>query len=224
MRWTSQKNPNGTVLWSAPTNSGTLGGNTVSVGPDGTIWVLGRRRIIGVSSSTGQTKCTYTYNDGEATGLVVDGLGNVYVFYLGNYFSQTQLVALSNECKLLWNVSQPIFITTAETVGMALSPKGDALYLSSTHEPKLIAFNTANGKVNWEYPVKSSQNPSVGPDGTIYVAAGASGLIAISPTGSTLWKRHERAIQTVVLSANNDLFTASGVLSVEAIPASHRLK
>lgn len=73
-----------------------------------------------------------------------------------------------------------------------------------------------NGGVKWQVPLRSGDvidecTPTVGKDGTIFVASGSGYVYAIRPNGTALWSRqYGSSIRTsIVIGTNNNLYFAA---------------
>lgn len=102
----------------------------------------------------------------------------------------------------------------------------------------LLAFDTADGDVLWTYPINivSSSNPTIGPDGTIYIATqlgdyvpgtGFEGgyLYAINPNGTLRW-RFESGVDncgfetTAAVGPNGDIYIQHNCRGLMALSSS----
>jgi outer membrane protein assembly factor BamB len=185
-KWLHSLSPDGAERWTILLSNGLLG--SAAIGQDGTIY-LGNQafdtKLYAVSSGGG--KRWEVPVSGIVRGSpVIDASGDIY------FSLDTRLVALSPDGSMKWELERP------GSSGPALAQDG-TLYLG--FETYHFGAVTSGGRLKWNYqtPGAVSAAPTIGPDGTIYIATNQGEVLALRDSGFPLmnspWPRYQHDSQ-----------------------------
>jgi outer membrane protein assembly factor BamB len=126
-------------------------------------------------------------------------LGPDGTFYVANFpgvlFALRDSPSASDQLQVVWRFHPPMASSFHATP--ALSADGSTLYLgfasggfNAPGAATLYAVNTSNGQSTWNADLGATRvmaSPTVGPDGTVYVATADGHLFAVDQNGSVKW-------------------------------------
>lgn len=163
--------PAGSVQWCFPTGSAL--NPTVSLGPDGTVYVAADWDAVYAVGPDGETRWSYPAV-GEVTPIAVDADGSV-VFGVDR-----ALHAVSARGELRWRC------TPQATVGPPVIGPDRTIYLAAGDH--LIAVDSA-GRQRWSTRRIDTPTgcPAVGSDSTVYVGTSQGLVYAVRPDGTIKW-------------------------------------
>jgi len=190
-------NPDGSLKWSypLPPSWAIAGPTTTKLWLDGTIYFAS-------APLSGPGKITALYPSGAlkweypTAGRSVDtlALGPDGTLYSG--FDGLRFYALNPDGTLKWE----LFTSITTFIGPSAIGADGTIYVVPPYSTALAApvtlcaFNT-DGTLKWNYTyaslnqtITSSSNPSIGPDGSIYMISPAEGLSVFSPDGAVKWQ------------------------------------
>lgn len=180
-------NPDGSIRWKKPlSSSGSVPGGGFSVGPEGTIYLVGAK--VGALSETGAEKWTVDPADPK-TGAAVDKAGNLY------YVSTSDaLISLSPDGNTRWqyDFSQTIDGNTT----MAITGKNDIIIPVAAGD-KVVSISQGGSK-NWEFDDQGNlqfpttnfmYSPIVSSKNKIIFADHQEKLYALNSDGTLSWSR-----------------------------------
>ncbi len=185
-------NPNGTLKWSYPLNTDT---QSSALSSDGTIYAGSIDGYLYAINSDGTLKWrTKLYDGNYSLRYSSPTIGSDGTIYIGLGFQGDfgELVALNPNGSIKWTYS-----STSRVRGCPAIGSDGTIYISTVAGES--GFNRSlggvhavspNGTRKWIFTNISLYDkygsPSVGQDGTIYVASG-NGIYAISPQGAQKW-------------------------------------
>lgn len=167
----------GTLVWETFVNGSV--DTSPAISPDGTIYVgtIGGWGHVGdvvALSSNGSIKWVYRTDDFITSSPTVDDDGTIYVGSADSY-----VYALNPDGTLRWRFK------TGDIIKGSASVYQDVVYIGS-YDDFLYALYW-DGSLKWKCQLSSGtqSNPSIGPDGTIYM--GGVDITAVNPDGSVKW-------------------------------------
>lgn len=230
-------NPDGSPKWTF-TDPGITQGIIAgpAVGPDGNVYAVTETiglGVLSISGATGQLRWNDTgalpINERGQTGADISfgartsgaaadqlavafdmsgsgsATGLMFVYSLGGSLRQT--VAIGGDANV--GQFQPV-----------ASPFGGSIYLSSLNSAqgyRLRSYNANSGSQSWSYPqdlgppTNALSQPTVGPDGTIYVMRNLGEVHAVNPDGSIKWVYSSaNVLDTPVVSPDNQTVVVGG--------------
>ena len=157
-------NCNGTLKWYYPIHAAIYGSPSVS--PDGIIYigtVTVYANYVYALNPNGTLKWRYKTDAPVTSGPVIDGHNNLY-------FASTAgtIYAVDMEGNFLWKYETGVRIAFSPVIS------ADGILYLPTTEVKLYALGL-NGSLGWTYNTSYrifSSSPTIGTDGTVYVASG----------------------------------------------------
>lgn len=155
---------------------------------------------------------TYKYSEGGTFTVILKVTDNNGLSSISK--KDVTVVDPTKAINIVWQ--KPILGAIENTVSPVMSPDGRTVYMiadqsvTNAYDVKLFAYDVTNGNMKWSFDVNGAlaslnsgggvrlvyASPSVGADGSIYVAvrdlknsgaARKSFVLAISPTGSLKW-------------------------------------
>jgi outer membrane protein assembly factor BamB len=192
--------------------------SSAAVGPGGTVYFGSNdSTFYAINPADGAIRWRFVVNPQSiidsgapavgANGLVYFGASN------GNVYAVRDL---GNAVEPVWETQLGGVITNAP----ALSEDG-TVYIRiesgttpANAEAQLVALRGADGTIVWRYPFGAEDTyaaPSIGGDGTIYVAGGDSALHAVNPNGSRRWRfpTDNQVYTAPAIDAAGNLYVAS---------------
>ena len=181
---------NGTVGWRYQLPGLQLGDATLTIGYDGTIYVIGDDRNITAINLDGTLKWKYPLID-YFTIPSVDSDGTVYIGTISSD-NKPMLYALHSDGTLKWN--KTIVLNDSEAHTPVIDDNG-YIYVPVDVEGALTYVYSFNpdGSVRWRYPSNDSlsgvySSPCIGPNGNLYMySVDSNSLLSISSGGNFLW-------------------------------------
>ncbi len=211
-----------------------------AVGPDGNVYAvtdLGGLGVLSVSGATGQLRWSEVgdppVNEFGQTGAEITfgsqtPGGGIDQFFVGfDMFGTGFGVGLLFGFTL--NGSQRLTVPLGGdgNVGQFQPAAGaahGAVYVSSLVSSvgnRLRAFNADSGSSSWMYPTTDStptnrlSQPTVGPDGTIYIMRNGGEIHAVNPDGTNRWTHTTSSLfGTPVADPTNGVVVAAGVFAI----------
>ncbi|HRE83766.1 MAG TPA: S8 family serine peptidase [Opitutaceae bacterium] len=165
------------------------------VGSDGTVYVgANDSRFYAFNGLDGSVKWSYSITPATLIDTGTAAVGPDGTVYFGAF--NGSLYALKDEgsqASVRWITALGAPITNAPAIG-----DDGTLYIriergvtAVNAESQLVAVEAVSGTVKWRYPFGQEASyaaPSIGTNGTVYVAGGDGALHAVSPAGQRLWR------------------------------------
>jgi len=173
-------NPDGSIKWSYATGDKACG---IALGSDGTIYVCGGfDDSLHALNPDGTLKWKYKTRGNLLGTPTVGSDGTIYV---GS--CDSNLYALNPDGTLKWNYTTE-YLVKGLNGGPAIGPDGTIYVGSGGDFGKLYALNP-DGTLKWYRTVGeyTEVSPTVGSDGTIYVAGYDNTVYAFNPDGTPKW-------------------------------------
>jgi outer membrane protein assembly factor BamB len=174
--------PDGAIRWRyAPAGRVTFVGGAVLSLDGATVYVADKtRKLYALDAATGALRWASTPGS-IGVPLAAPGVGPDGTIYLAT--DKGLVYALRPDGSTLWSANTAVTLNLVPVVGSTGS-----VYVASTQSKKLIALSSATGAVQFSFtsPGAISDEPTVGPDGSLYIAASA-GLYHLSPGGAQLF-------------------------------------
>jgi outer membrane protein assembly factor BamB len=150
-----------------------------SIGPDGLIYFVANdsTNSVAVVDPQGSLRTTISIGRAPQGALAIGADGTLY--YVGSGW----IGAISPDGRKLWEGQ-----TLSGGFSPIVGPDG-TIYLGT---PDAIAAYSSNGDKKWITGLRFCGQPSVGPDGRVYVAMGGFSegrLAALAPDGTVIWNR-----------------------------------
>ncbi len=180
-------NPDGTLKWETAIGIGS--NSPFAIGTDGTLFVGGfdtgtltNGKIYAVNPSDGTKKWTSSALTGACVynGPAIGADGTVYG---GNYLDQFCALFPENGTSKWSYTTGQIYNYGSPAIGY-----DGIVYVTSQSDKMLYAINP-DGSPRWNFTAGGAflNSPTIGADGTIYVACYDKNLYAINPDGSQKW-------------------------------------
>ena len=171
-------------LWQLSTD-GSLVTNSVSVGPDGTLYLGTTSPDSRVYAVNPDGSLKWTYAAGASMDLATPAIGPDGMIYFGAF--DGNVTALTPAGTVRW---QRALGTGSTSFAPALAADG-TLYTHHTNG-SLYALSSADGTVKWSYNVGNVGSyytaAIIAPDGTVYQGSVDKNLYALNPNGTLRWK------------------------------------
>jgi len=171
-------NPNGTKKWCHHCGS-TISYGSPAIADDGTIYVTTMDSANSLVAVNPDGTEKWRYQTGQwLTSAPVIGLDGTIFF--GS--SDTYIYAVNSNGTLRWRHKTGDYV-----MGSASIAADGTVYIAS-YDGFLYALNPVNGSLIWRCDIGmgSKVNPSIGPDGNIYIGEGY--LYSITPNGTIRWQ------------------------------------
>ncbi|MBK1879596.1 PQQ-binding-like beta-propeller repeat protein [Pelagicoccus mobilis] len=131
------------------------------------------------SAELGEVVWEFATGEPVVSSPTIDSVGNVYFGSTDKY-----VYSLDANGQQRWRFQTTDWIESSPT----LSNDDSVLYIG-TWDDRILALNTSNGTLVWEFAMPSLvyASPAVAEDGTIYVGGSDGFFYAINPDGSLKW-------------------------------------
>jgi outer membrane protein assembly factor BamB len=177
-------NPDRTLKWSKWANQISLTRNSPAIAADGTIYVTRwpGDELFALDPSDGTTLWSYAIGGASYGSPTIGSDGTIYI---GNKQSPSSFYALNPDgtLKWRWDSGSSCWIESSAAIG----PNGDIYF---QHNCLGLVSLSASGQLNWIHPGAGDawNSPSIGLDGTIYMADSDHYFYAFNPDGTLKWR------------------------------------
>ena len=183
--------PDGSIAWSLPSSADDCGFTGVTVGGDGTFYFLatdeGTSCTPGIHVLSADGSWTTVLPLPAANAFYAPSLGtDGSILFEMNVPSGTEYVnvleAMRPDGTEAWRVT---CTENADSVGQPVVAADGTIYLAGD---STLSAVRADGRVHWQVPVTAVANPTLGPDGTVYLLDAAWTLLSVRPDGTVAWR------------------------------------
>lgn len=192
--------------------------SSAAVGADGTVYVGSNdSNFYALDPATGAVRWKYAVSPLTIIDTGVAAISPEGVIYFGA--SNGSVYALKDEGaepSLKWSSSLGGPITNAPTIAAdgTLYVRIERGTTTANAQSQLVALAPADGTVLWRYNLGAEASyapPSIGADGTVFVAGGDGALHAVTPAGGRRWRfvADNQIYTAPALDAAGNLFIAS---------------
>ena len=194
-------------LWQLSTD-GSFVTNSVSVGPDGTLYLGTTSPDSRLYAVNPDGSLQWTYSAGASLDLATPAIGPDGTIYFGAF--DGKVTALTPAGTVRW---QRNLGTGSASIAPALAADG-TLYTHHT-DGRLYAINSLDGTVKWNFNVGNVGNfynsAIIAPDGTVYQGSVDKNLYALNPNGTLRWKFDTggNMLATPALDAAGNIYLAT---------------